>query len=176
MARLYLALLLAAKLMLTAVAAQAFVAPLSQPSWAELSADQQKILAPLSNDWNEMDTFQRKKWLGIAQRYPHMAEEEKVRTQHRMTAWAKLTSEERKLARTKYKKLQKASPEKREAVKQKWEEYQSLPEDEKARLKSEAERKKKSVPGHSKLPISESAGIRPVQPSNSPPLPQPGSH
>jgi hypothetical protein len=43
--------------------------PLSQPSWSELNPDQKRILAPLSGDWDKMEGFRRKKWLGIAQRY-----------------------------------------------------------------------------------------------------------
>lgn len=61
--------------------------------------------------------------------------------QRRMTDWAKLTPDERKRARDKYKSLQKASPERKEAVLQKWQEYKELPESEKARLKAEATRK-----------------------------------
>lgn len=165
MARIYLALLLVAKLILTTAVVHAFVSPLSQPSWTELSTEQQKILAPLSNDWSEMDAFQRKKWIGVAKHYPLMTEEEKARTQRRMTVWAKLTPEERKLARTKYKTLQKAPPEKKEAVKQKWEEYQGLPDGEKAQLKIKASRKAKSGVGHSKLPMPKGVGIQPSAPA-----------
>lgn len=115
--------------------------PLSQPSWVELSAEQKRILAPLSGEWDSMEGFRRKKWLGIAQRFQSMAPEEQTRMQRRMTAWAKLTPDERKRARSRYKSLQKAPPEKKEAVKLKWKEYKELPESEKARLKAEAARK-----------------------------------
>lgn len=161
MARIYFALILATELILTSVPGHAFVAPLSQPSWTELNAEQQQVLAPLSKDWDEMDAFHRKKWLGIARRYPLMTEEERTRTQHRMTAWAKLTPEERKLARTKYKTLQKTSPGKKEAVKQKWREYQNLPESEKTRLKSEAAHQTKFGLRHSKSFLSKEPVPRP---------------
>lgn len=168
MARIHLTLLLVAKLTLTAITAHAFVAPLSQPAWTDLNAEQQKILAPLSTDWSEMDTFQRRKWMGVAQRYPLMTEEERARTQRRMTAWAKLSPEERKLARRKYKTLQKASPQKKETVKQKWEEYQGLPDGEKARLKAEASRKMKPGVGHSKPTAPKGVGIQSPRPTSHP--------
>lgn len=129
--------------------------PLSQPSWGELSTEQKRILAPLSGDWDKMNGFHRKKWLGIAQRYQTLSPEEQARMQRRMTAWAKLTPDERKRARDQYKSLQKAPPEKKEAVKQKWEEYKVLPESEKARLKAEAAKKPSPRPTPSKAAIVE---------------------
>jgi hypothetical protein len=88
-----------------------------------------------------MGGFHRKKWLGIAQRYQSLSTEEQVRVQRRMTDWAKLTPDERRQARDKYKSLQNASPEKKESVKLKWREYKELPETEKTRLNAEATQK-----------------------------------
>jgi hypothetical protein len=73
--------------------------------------------------------------------------------QRRMTAWAKLTPEERKRARDQYLSLKKASPEKKEEVKQKWETYKELPEAEKARLTAEAARKATPRPLPSRPPV-----------------------
>ena len=128
--------------------------PLPQPSWAELSQEQKSILAPLAGEWDKMDGFRRKKWLGIAQRYPSLGADEQARMQRRMTDWAKLTPEERKRAREKYQSLQKAPPEKKEAVKQKWEEYKELPESEKSRLNAEAARKPTPRPAPSKPAVA----------------------
>ncbi len=113
-----------------------------------------------------MDAFRRKKWLAIARRYPSMGKEEQMRTQRHMAEWVKLTPEERKLAREKYKSMRQTSPEKKAAVKQKWQEYQELPESEKARLKTEAMRQKKARPGHAKTPapLKKRAGQYPPHP------------
>lgn len=132
----------------------AIVPPLPQPSWKELTTDQQRILAPLSGEWDTMEGFRRKKWLGIAQRYQTLSPDEQSRMQRRMTSWAKLTPEERKRARDQYLSLKKASPEKKEEVKQKWEAYKELPEAEKARLKAEAARKSTPRPPPSKPPLN----------------------
>jgi hypothetical protein len=121
--------------------ALAVVPPLDQPSWTALTAEQKVILAPLADEWYAMDTFRRKKWLGIAQRYPAMSPTEQASTQRNMREWARLAPEERKQAREQYKTLQKASPEQREAVKQKWEEYTALTPEERDRLKAEAGRR-----------------------------------
>ena len=71
-----------------------------------------------------------------------------------MTDWTKLTPDERKRAREKYKSLQKAPPEKKEAVKLKWQEYKELPESERTRLKAEAARKPTPRPPPSKQAVA----------------------
>lgn len=151
MARARFGLILAVALWLAVPLCHAvIVPPLPQPSWAELTGEQKRILAPLSTEWDKMEGFRRKKWIGIAQRYSSMSADEQARMQRRMTDWAKLTPDERKHAREQYKSLQKAPPEKKEAVKLKWQEYKELPESEKTRLKAEAARKPTPRPPPSK--------------------------
>ena len=126
------------------------IPPLKQPKWAELTPQQRETLAPLSGEWDKLESYRRKKWLGIAQRYPAMSVEEQQRVQRRMKDWASLTPEQRKQAREQYKTLQKAPPEQRQEVKQKWQEYKNLPEAEKERLKQKATRKPQPKNGTSK--------------------------
>lgn len=118
--------------------AYAVVPPIKQPSWVELTIEQREILAPLAGEWDQLEYTRRKKWLGIAERYPTMKAEEQARVQRRMVDWVKLSPEERKLAREKFKNLQKAPPEHKETVRQKWQEYKDLPEEERQRLQAEA--------------------------------------
>ena len=127
----------------------------AHPSWSELSNQQRIILAPFSTSWNNMDAYSRKKWLAIAKRYPSMGTEEKMRTQSHMAEWVKLTPEERKHAREKYKSLSRASPNQKATLKRKWHEYQSLPESEKNRLKSATKHQGKNHPASkaSTLPV-----------------------
>lgn len=148
----------------------AIVPPLSQPTWKDLNSEQQQILAPLAGEWDTMEGFRRKKWLGIAQRYKTLSPDEQNRIQRRMTSWAKLTPEERKRARDKYLSLQKAPPEKKDAVRQKWEQYKGLPEAEKQKLASEAVRKSTRRPVQSKPASVQGPGSKPdkAAPKNSP--------
>ncbi|MEW6165190.1 MAG: DUF3106 domain-containing protein [Pseudomonadota bacterium] len=129
---------------------------LAQPEWAQLSPQQRQVLAPLAAEWNGMEAFRRKKWLGIAERYATMAPEEQSRLQQRMRDWAKLTPEERRLAREKYKALKKVSPDQRESLRQNWADYKALPEAERQRLKEEAKRR----PPVSTLPPPPTPGLR----------------
>ena len=135
--------------------AYAVVPPLRQPTWVELTPEQKQILAPLSGEWDKLESFRQQKWLGIAQRYPAMNAEEQSRIQRRMKDWVKLSPEERKAARAKYKNLQKAPPEHKEAFKQKWHEYKQLPEEEKQRLNEAAKARPQPKPGKAaKAPVT----------------------
>ena len=107
-----------------ALPAFAAAADKKQPDWAQLTPEQQQVLAPLAGDWNTLDETRRKKWLLTAKRYPKMKPDAQQRLQTQMKDWAKLTPEQRTIARENYKKLAKQPPEKREAVKRKWHERQ----------------------------------------------------
>ena len=169
MARARFGLILAVALWLASSAGHAGIAlPLSQPSWSQLTPEQKHVLAPLSTEWDKMEGFRRKKWLGIAQRYHSLTPDEQDRMQRRMTEWAKLTPDERKRARDKYKALQKDSPEKKEAVKLKWQEYKELPESERSRLKAEATRKPTARPAPTKAAAPKPAAALVAQPSVAP--------
>jgi hypothetical protein len=98
-----------------------------RPAWAELTAEQQQILAPLKTDWDTLDPERRQKWIAIAKRYPRMKAQEQERVQRRMQAWARLTPEQRRQARENYKHLAKVprqAPNK--DLRQAWAEYQAL--------------------------------------------------
>lgn len=108
------------------------VATPPQPAWGALSAEQRTILAPLAGEWDRMENYRRKKWLGIANRFQTMSPERQQRLQERMRKWAALTPAERLAARKKYREL---DPEQKAAMQQKWREYEQLPEEEKRRLR-----------------------------------------
>jgi hypothetical protein len=113
-----------------------------RPAWAELTAEQQKILAPLKADWESLEPERRRKWIGIAKRYPTMLVREQERVTRRMQVWAKLTPEQRRHARETYKQITKVAPEKRGRLREQWAEYQSLPEREREAPSAEPRRKK----------------------------------
>ena len=51
------------------------LAEASKPLWKELKPQQQKILGPLAESWDAMESERKKKWLGVAKRYPKMISE-----------------------------------------------------------------------------------------------------
>jgi hypothetical protein len=121
MARSFLAVAFSFWLCVSFSVAASAAAP--KPSWDELKPQQREVLAPLAQEWNNMDSAKKKKWLGIAKRYPGMTAEEQQRTQLQMHDWYSLTPEQRELVREKYKTIKKLPPEKRHEIKQKWLEY-----------------------------------------------------
>lgn len=117
----------------------ALMATPPQPKWSELSVPQKIVLAPLSDDWDAMENYRQKKWIGIAARFSEMAAEDQRRIQIQMQSWDKLSPEERRTARENFKSASKLPSEKKQQLKQMWEEYSSLPESEKEKLKQLAE-------------------------------------
>src|SRR3970040_2200093 len=69
------------------------------PSWSDLTLEQQQILAPLSSEWDKLEAQRKRKWLGIARRYPTMSPQEQEKVDQNMRPWAKLTPDERRSAR-----------------------------------------------------------------------------
>ncbi len=104
-------------------------------NWSQLNAEEQRILAPLEEDWPNIEQVRREKWIGIARRYDSLSPQQRERLQARMREWAALSPEERAQVRERYKRLKEMPPEKREAIKRKWREYDSLTEEEKDTLR-----------------------------------------
>ena len=105
-----------------------------RPVWAELTAEQQAVLAPLKNDWDTLEPERRQKWIQIAKRYPRMKPLEQERVQRRMQTWAALSPEQRRQARETYKQLAKSKRPPSKDLRQAWAEYQALPPQERESL------------------------------------------
>jgi Protein of unknown function (DUF3106) len=163
---------LAAVALALAVSTQAAGLPdIRPPKWQELSAHQKQILAPLQQDWDNMDDAGRKKWVGVAKRYPTMSPEEQQRVERRMKAWAELTPEQRRKAREQYRRLQRIAPDERAKLKDKWQEYANLPDEEKKRLKDSAASRPRPKRGAPRAAPSPSATNKPGAPRTTAPLP-----
>lgn len=139
-----------------------------QPSWSGLSTDERTILAPLSKDWDDMENFRKKKWLGIADRYSRMRPLEQARVQIRMREWAAMTPEQRNKARDSYKEFTQLPPEKKRVMKQKWEAYSSLSPEERQRIKQDKAAAKAAASLPPPTPQGSTAPVVPVQPSPAP--------
>ena len=116
----------------------------ARPAWAELTVEQQKVLAPLKADWDALETERRRKWVGVAKRYPGMSAQGQERVQRRMQAWAKLSPEQRRQARETYKKIiVKAPPAKRANLREQWAAYQQLSPQERDTLVIQGDKKRR---------------------------------
>lgn len=108
--------------------------------WSALTAAQQQALAPLSADWNRLDSAHKKKWLAIGNKFPSMKPEERSRIQNRMREWIKLSPQQRRIARENYWRAKKMNPVQKSAH---WKEYQQLSEEQKKALAATAASKKR---------------------------------
>jgi hypothetical protein len=135
-----------------ATSSPSLIATPPQPKWSDLTVQQKIILAPLSDDWDALEYFRQKKWLGIVANFSKMTPEEQRRVQGQMQEWGKLTPEQRQMARENFKTANRLSADKKQELKQKWEEYSNLPEEEKDKLKQQAENQSIGKTGRPAVP------------------------
>lgn len=111
--------------------AQIMVAPDKAPEvvfrpsdWSLLRDDEQKILRPLADKWEAMDTIQQEKWRAIAKKYPSFSPRKQQKIQRRMTRWAGVAQDQRAVARQKFQAYKKKKPEEQERVRSAWQSQQ----------------------------------------------------
>ena len=152
-----------------APASPALIATPAQPMWSELATSQKIVLAPLSDNWDSMESHDQKKWLNIVVRFYELSTAEQRRVQSQMQEWGRLSPEERRVARENFKTASQLPAKKKEELKQKWEEYSSLPEAEKEKLKKQA----KTAAIKPALPIAQPAPLLAPHPPRANPEPPP---
>jgi hypothetical protein len=113
--------------------------PMAKPLWSDLKPQQQQALAPLAAEWNTMEIFHKRKWLEIGNKFSTMKTDEQLRLQERMRDWAKLTPEQRRVARQSFARAKKLDPDQKSAQ---WQQYQQLPEEQKKKLAADGANKK----------------------------------
>jgi hypothetical protein len=114
--------------------------PKHSGNWDDLSVVQQKILAPLEEDWSYLSKERRQKWIQVANLYPKMKRVDQERLQSRMNEWSKLSQKDRRIARDNYLSSLRFPAEEKASA---WQAYQQLsPEDKKKLAAKEDSRKK----------------------------------
>lgn len=128
--------------------------------WSDLTPERQQVLAPLAAEWDGLEAARKSKWLTIADKFPNMPPERQARLQERMQSWAKLTPQQRRVARENYARATRVDPERKN---QKWEQYQQLPEEQKQELAAKAQPRKTVTT----LPPANQANAKTVPPIKS---------
>lgn len=136
----------------------------ARPNWSELTPAQQHVLAPLAGQWNALTEVHRRKWLRIAARFQELSPAEQQRLHARMTEWAQMTPEQRRLARENF-QIHRTVPVERKT--EAWDRYQQLPEAQKRQLAEAAKVPPRpgavsALPSSRKPPISTTPPVRPV--------------
>lgn len=133
------------------------------PEWQDITAAQRKVLEPLHLQWPAMGALTKRRWLVLADRYPHMDEKEQAKLHERMLSWATLSAQQRNQARFNFSNVKRLTVAELLA---KWQEYQALTEAEKERLKAEgikAEKERKAKNTRRKL-LGSKPPARPAPP------------
>lgn len=129
-------------------------------SWESLKPGQQKILAPLEDDWDYMLPDSRKKWIQVANLHSRMSEADQQRLQSRMMGWSKLSQKDRRIARENYLSSLKFPAEKKAEA---WSAYQKLSDEQKKKLAQAEVNKKKptavSAPTLQQHPIKHQSNL-----------------
>jgi Protein of unknown function (DUF3106) len=113
----------------------------SGQTWSTLNSAQKETLATLEQDWNTLSTEQKTKWIQLANKYEKLPQADRDRLKSRMSDWAKLSVNDRRIARANFiKSLEIPNDKKSEA----WEAYQLLSPEEKKQLADEAAEKNKA--------------------------------
>ncbi len=115
-------------------------APKHSGNWDDLSVVQQKILAPLEEDWSYLSKERRQKWIQVANLYPKMKRADQERLQSRMNEWAKLSQKDRRIARDNYLSSLRFPAEEKASA---WQAYQQLSAEDKKKLAAKEDNKKK---------------------------------
>lgn len=110
-------------------------------TWVALDASQREILAPLADEWARLDPDSRKRWLGVALRYPKMTPIGQKRVNTRIGKWAALTPQQRAEARARYKRMRQQRQMKR--LQLDWQRYQALSAEEREALIASEKRKQR---------------------------------
>ena len=114
--------------------------PKHSGNWDDLSVVQQKILAPLEEDWSYLSKERRQKWIQVANLYPKMKRADQERLQSRMNEWAKLSQKDRRIARDNYLSSLRFPAEEKASA---WQAYQQLSPEDKKKLAAKEDNKKK---------------------------------
>jgi hypothetical protein len=110
-----------------------------KPTWVELTAGQQKVLAPLASQWSSFDVNHKTKWLAISEKYEKMSPEQQQRLEKNISDWARMTPEQHRQAREGYARAKKLDTEQKTALLQ---QYQQLSDEQKQKLVDDANAKK----------------------------------
>jgi hypothetical protein len=121
-------------------------APKHSGNWDDLSVVQQKILAPLEEDWSYLSKERRQKWIQVANLYPKMKRADQERLQSRMNEWSKFSQKDRRIARDNYLSSLRFPAEEKASA---WQAYQQLSPEDKKKLAAKEDNKKKPTAANS---------------------------
>lgn len=95
--------------------------------WSSLSADQQRMLAPVRSQWDRLPPRRQRRLADHASHWAAMPPEKRELIRERLARWAAMTPEQRHQLRENARAFHDLSPEQRAKVREAFRRFQSLP-------------------------------------------------
>lgn len=110
-------------------------APKQPLQWSSLSADQQRMLAPLQGEWNQMQPGRQHRLAEHALHWATLPPERQQQIQERLTRWSQMTPEQRRQVRENARAFHNLTPAERARVSEAFRKFQSLPPEQRRALR-----------------------------------------
>ncbi len=89
-------------------------------AWTELRPDERHALEPLAGVWDRLPSNQREKLLEVARGFQDLDPRRQKLLHARLGSWARMTPEERRIARDNYRKIQSLPRQDHAKISQQW--------------------------------------------------------
>lgn len=110
-------------------------APRQPLAWSSLSADQQRMLAPLQGEWNQMHPARQHRLAEHAVHWAALPPQHQDQIRERLTRWANMTPEQRRQVRENARAFHNLTPAERAKVSEAFRKFQSLPPEQRRALR-----------------------------------------
>ena len=104
-------------------------------AWSGLSADQQRMLAPLQGQWNQLEPARQRRLAERARHWATLPPEHRQQIRERLHRWAMMTPEQRRQLRANTRAFHDLTPAERAKVSEAFHKFQSLPPAERRALR-----------------------------------------
>lgn len=127
-------------------------------AWSSLSADQQRMLAPLQGEWNQMQPGRQHRLAEHARHWTTLPPERRQQIQERLTRWSHMTPAQRRQVRENARTFHELSPEQRAKISEAFRKFQSLPPEQRRVLRERwramsPQQRMRWAGGHAEKPI-----------------------
>jgi len=115
-------------------------APSAAPvAWTSLTADQQRLLAPVQSQWPQLPPRQQQRLIRRAERWQTLPPEAQERARARLARFAAMTPDERAAARQRLHEFQQLPPEEKQRIREARQRFHDMTPEERRALREQFE-------------------------------------
>ncbi len=105
----------------------ALIADTTPLTWSELSAGQQQLLKPFSDQWNSLPAPRQQKILKGVERWEKLTPQQRQQFKGRFERWQQLPADRREKVRKQFQRYLAMTPQNRENIRQRYQRFNQLP-------------------------------------------------